>query len=288
MLIYFDFAELRMECTERRTGHLVALYELGALDERDEARFRDHLVECDYCYSEVYSMEPAMAAFRRAREAARTARDASTRVVKGRTGARFSPETWFRGWGPLSGIPALAALCLLVVAGAGAIYLVVRASRGGGAGSSDGQVAMNTSWKDFQIPKASYAAPPANLTLRGPNEAFERAMAAYEANDFKAAIEQLETLREVAPANAADVNFYLGVSRLLTGDAHDSIAPLEKAVDMSNGARREAAHYYLALGLAKDDQPKQAVVELDKTIESGGEHRDAANALRQRIIDAVK
>jgi hypothetical protein len=51
-------------------GQLIALYEFGAVDEDQQRAFLDHLVECEYCYGEVYSLEPIMTTFREHRNAA--------------------------------------------------------------------------------------------------------------------------------------------------------------------------------------------------------------------------
>ena len=269
-----------MKCTDKKIGHLIALHEFGALDGPDEQAVRDHLVDCEYCYSQVYSLEPVMEVFRNHRTAARRTRAVEEEYRNRRQAGWFSRVLGF--W---QGIPALAAVCVLIAASSWAIYSIVMSSKTGGA--NNGNIATNRSpWEDLQIPKAPYSE--SNLTLRNPGRGFEHAMAAYQANDFAAAAEQLETLQELGPSNAAEVDFYLGVSLLLIGRDEDSIPHLERALESSGGARREAGHYYLALAFAKVNRPQQAILEIDRAIEMNGEYQAAARALREQILDVTK
>jgi len=270
-----------MECTNEQIGQMIALYEFGALDKREETAVLNHLVECEYCYSQVYSLEPAMAAFRKHRA------DAMPRVAGARRETNPGSSLFKRlgashTW---HGIPALAALCLLIVAVAGAVFIVARGPRPKET-ARDRIATSRDFWKDLAIPKAAYFDKSSNLRLRGPREAFARAMEAYQASDFRSASEQLRTLQELAPSNAGEVNFYLGVSLLMIDKPQESRPPLERAVEQSDGDRREAAHYYLALAFAKDDKLPQAVLELNRVIEMNGEHQAAARTLLEQIAQA--
>jgi tetratricopeptide (TPR) repeat protein len=60
---------MMMPCTNETVGELIALYEFGALKGRQLEAFLDHLIECQFCYDEVYRLEPFMTRFRRHREA---------------------------------------------------------------------------------------------------------------------------------------------------------------------------------------------------------------------------
>ena len=104
---------------------------------------------------------------------------------------------------------------------------------------------------EIEIPKAPYTPPSESVILRKKNKAFYHAMEAYQENDFRSAIEQLETISELEPYGAADVKFYLGVSLLLAGRNRDAIAPLEQSVESAVGPLRESSHYYLALAYLK-------------------------------------
>jgi tetratricopeptide (TPR) repeat protein len=179
------------------------------------------------------------------------------------------------GWYPIA---AFAALFVVLIAGAWVVYLSVKNPINGTG------PAVATAWEHLEIPKARYTPPPPDLQLRKPSKAFDSAMAAYEANDYAGAIEQLETLTELEPANAADVHFYLGISLLMVDRKEDAIIRLKEALQFSSGAQNESRHYYLALAYLKENDLQQATVELDKVIEMRGEYGQAARDLKQKII----
>ena len=95
-------------CTNKRIGKWVAAYELNALEEDERLVFMDHLIECEYCYNQVYSIEPFMIAFRNHRSAAlrgETVRNASS--LEHLAPSPRPARTWRL-------VPALAALCLVI------------------------------------------------------------------------------------------------------------------------------------------------------------------------------
>ena len=108
-------------------------------------------------------------------------------------------------------------------------------------------------------------------------------MTAYERGDLAAAIEQLQTLSEMQPANLGEVSFYEGASLLLVGRSQEAIAPLRKGVETGDPRQTEMSRYYLAIAYLKNDQIQQATAELDAAIESGGPYAPAARQLRERI-----
>jgi len=275
-----------MKCTNEQIGQMIALYEFGALDKRGETAVLNHLVECEYCYSQVYSLEPAMMAFRKHRADAMRKMAGARRETNPLASLPKRPGAWHT-W---HGIPALAALCLLIVALAGAVFIATREPKPKGLDTGDrGRTAASRDfWKDLAIPKAAYPEKSSSLRLRGPGEAFARAMEAYQASNFPSAIEQLGTLQELAPSNAGEVNFYLGVSLLMIDKPEESRPPLKRAVEQSDGDRREAADYYLALAFAKDGKLQEAVLELNRVVEMNGEHQAAARSLLERMAEATK
>jgi thioredoxin-like negative regulator of GroEL len=274
-------------CVDRRIGEWIGLYELGALEDGQRALFLDHLVGCEYCYNQVYSLEPVMTAFRNHRSAAMREKGDRPPVFVNEAGFVPPPPARFRMWAPL-----LAAMSLLVCVFIGAFYLYEREGTHRSAVVSvvpDAEMARVSAWQNLVVPKAAYAAPVDRAVLRKPgSRAFDRAMAAYEENDFAGAIEQLETLRELGPDDAAEVNFYLGVSLLLAGRSQEAARPLRQAAQSGDGSRREDSLYYLALAYLKNNQPDQAAAELDAVIAVGGERQFAAEKLKQQISDFTR
>ena len=276
-------------CSNKEVGELITLYESDALEHDQRAVFLDHLIDCEYCYDQVYSMEPIMAAFRGHRAAAR----------REKLGQAFTPIRQVapvskprRSWLPL---PLAAALAMLLIVFAGSLYLFLPERQTDGAlvgevsGPHSGGESGGSLRQNIEIPKPPYTAPSDHVVLRKPKtKAFDSAMSAYERGDYAAAIEQLETLSELETYDAADVKFYLGVSLLLAGRSQDAIKTLKQAVELSTGPLLESSHYYLSLAYIKSDQPQQALAELDAVIASAGEHQSDAERLKRQVAETMK
>jgi len=280
---------MKTRCTDRQIGRLIGLYEFGALDKEEQRAFLDHLIECEYCYGQVYSLEPITTAFRNHRSAARSGElrqysEIDHHSVAGNLSLVPKPLwTWHS-------IPVAALLMLTLIVGGWVLYVYLRspeavklAAGGGPTPETSGQ--NSSQLEKIDVPKAKYTPPKEGVTLRRPNKAFDRAMVSYQQNDFAGAIEQLETLSELEPSSEAEVNFYLGVSMLLVGRSQDAITPLKRSVKSIDGVPHETSHYYLALAYLKRNQPEQAIAELDAVIEMNGTYRSAAKKLKQQMFD---
>lgn len=275
-------------CTDKRIGEWLAFYEFGALDEREHAIFLDHLIECEYCYDQVYSIEPISMTIRNHRTAARQVGvKASFASIEG---VVQTPRTWW------SLRPAFMAAASLVLAlSIGVVVFMNRIPQTGDGRATErveepGELAdaKTSPWKDLVVPKAPYVTPKERVILRGPGEAFDRAMVAYQQNEFASAVEQLEPLSELEPDNAVEVRFYLGISLLMIGRNQDAISPLRQATQFSVGPRRESSHYYLALAYLKCNYQDQALGELDAAIKMDGVLRPAIEELRRQILAASR
>jgi hypothetical protein len=228
-------------------------------------------------------MEPVMAVFRNHRDAVRVERLTEFVPAQNKRPVKDPARAWR--------LPVLVAASLLVAA-IGVIFLIfLRGAGTDGLGEATAPKAVakgnSSPWEDLEIPKAAYTPPRERVTLRTPIKAFHRAMAAYEAGDFSDAAEQLEALSELEPTTSSEVSFYLGVSLLKAGQSHNAILPLKRAVELSNGARQEAGHYYLACAYLKRNQPQQAIAELDSVIGTNGAYGPEAKRLRQQIIESL-
>jgi len=269
----------------------MGLYEFGALESSDLHAFLDHLIECEFCYNQVYSLEPVANAFRNHRIAIQRGEiDQDVGAVQEAIYKVRVRSFWLRK-------PVLAAASLLVALSAGlmAFYLAGQRSEPNvaqlsGAVPSSSEIAKGkpSPWEDVAIPKAVYTPPRDERIFRRPLTAFARAMAAYQENNFAEAINQLETLSQLDLRDGAEGQFYLGVSLLLVGRSQDAVLPLTQAVQLSVGMRREASHYYLALAYLKVNQPHQALAELEAVIEMKGERRAEAERLKQQVVNVTK
>jgi tetratricopeptide (TPR) repeat protein len=277
---------MRTSCKDRQIGRLIGLYEFGALDKEDQSAFLDHLIECEYCYEEVYSLQPIMTAFRNHRSAARSGELQQYSEIDHHSVVRKLSLVPKRIWMWRS-VPVAALLLLTLIAGGLVLYRYLRSPEAvklvaGVAPRPESSGPNASRWEKIDVPKAEYTQRTDGVTLRGPNMGFDRAMASYEQNDFAGAIEQLETLSELEPSEG-EVNFYLGVSMLLVGRNQDAITPLKRSVKSIDGALHETSHYYLALAYLKTNQPEQATAELDAVIKMNGTYRPAAKKLKQML-----
>src|ERR1044071_5469038 len=53
-----DGIRMNTKCTNKRIGKLIGMYEFGALEDSRRGIFLNHLVDCEYCHNQVYSMGP--------------------------------------------------------------------------------------------------------------------------------------------------------------------------------------------------------------------------------------
>lgn len=285
---YRDNVPLVKACTNKRIGQGIALYEFGALGEREHTIFLDHLIECEYCYDQVYSIEPFSTAFRNHRTVAR--QDGAKGSFTSAWGSVQAQRSW---WNRRPLIMVAASLVLAI--GIGAVVFMGRLPDTGGVKVTEGAKepsdiasANSSPWKDIAVPKATYVTPKERVVLRSPGESFNRAMAAYQADDFASAVKQLEPLSELEPDNLIDLKFYFGVSLLLVGRNQDAISPLRQAMQFSIGPRLESSHYYLALAYLKCNYQDQALDELEAAIKMRGQLRSAAEELKRQILASTK
>lgn len=286
-----DVTKMRREeihkCTNKRIGMLIGLYEFGALEQPELDTFLDHLIECDYCYEQVYTLEPFTSSFRDHREAAQGDEIAEDFSVTPDIAAERAAPVW-------STKPFLVAASVVVTIG---VMLVVfrlletgptspvTGPSGGAPAKSEIAQDLPSPWRDLAIPKAAYTPPSQNHSYRDSTTAFEQAMAAYQEHNFAQAAEQLETLSDLNPRQGAEVHFYWGVSLLLAGRSREAIEPLKRAVPLSVGQQRESSHYYLALAYLKTNQPEPALVELEAVVAIKGQHQADAEKLKQSVLN---
>jgi|GEM_PF-753326 len=268
---------MNTKCTNMRVGKLLGMYEFGALEDSRRSIFLNHLVDCEWCHNQVYSMDPFSARFREQRTAAQHERTGTRPVAENKPTSRFLRLLLMQ-----QAIPAAIVVALLVGAGA---WVVWRTMPSRTVQVTEERLAR---LEHIQIPKAMYKPPEKPVQLREPEKAFNSAMEAYQRDDFETAVERLWTVNELQPANAREVNFYLGVSLMLVGRNPDAIMPLNQVVESGNGPLREKSRYYLALAYVKTGQIKEAVSEADAVIAYGGEYLAPARQLKEAISDLPK
>jgi TolA-binding protein len=126
-------------------------------------------------------------------------------------------------------------------------------------------------------PAPDAPAPPA--TTDAFTQAFDEAIAPWQAGNYAEAALRLEALAQRFPDDA-DAQFYLGTAWLLAGVAPDAVAPLRRAVALAPPSLAAEASWYL--GLALHDLGRHADGRRALEDACRGGHPHACRALTQR------
>jgi hypothetical protein len=98
---------------------------------------------------------------------------------------------------------------------------------------------------------------------------FRNAMNAYVEKRYMDALELLEGAVKAEPG-APDVNFYLGICRLLEARPEDSVAPLNVVLEHKESPLTQAAHFYLAKAYVQSGRLAEAEAQLLAATEMPG------------------
>ncbi len=128
-------------------------------------------------------------------------------------------------------------------------------------------------------PAPGYSQPGTAPTARAN---FQDAMAQYVGGNYAAALTLLEDADRAA-RGATDVNFYLGVCRLLLGRPAESIAPLKAAIGNGSSPFLQSAHYYLAKAYLQTNKLAEAETELESAVQMPGRLSAEAASLLAKL-----
>jgi hypothetical protein len=113
-----------------------------------------------------------------------------------------------------------------------------------------------------------------------PAQSFAAAMTRYSAKDYAGAAEQLQPLAESSP-DAAHVQFFLGISQLMSGKPAAAIESLDRAAATGTAPFADEAHFYLAKAAMQSRDLTRAERELQIAVErEAGPVGEAATLLR--------
>lgn len=275
-------------CPEPRRGDLLAAYELGLLEVRDRLAFEQHLEKCPQCLEEMYAHAPAAVLLRDRPGVYAAAADAALRATRGARGdrvgsadkahglravlARLLGAAWLR---PRILAPAtvLAVLLVLVVAP------TLR------RGSSLGDLAVVEPLPYARIELRGGADQGARLFQQGMDHYLQERYG-QAADALAAAAEQLQGRSPDAdplPAGLHDqTRLYLGVSRLLDGQAAAAIEPLAAAAGSPLPPLAVRGRWYLAqayLLCGKGDDARTTLAQLAANPVYGPQARRQLEAL---------
>lgn len=112
-----------------------------------------------------------------------------------------------------------------------------------------------------QLAENTFVPPPSPFLQRDTADARQpllRGAEAYEQGDYARAIAQWQQVPADHPRHG-EVQLYLGISWLATGQPSAAVEPLMALQDASQPELRQSARWYLALAWLRQDQPAQAL-----------------------------
>jgi hypothetical protein len=256
-------------CQDPELGRLIAAYEMGLLEEKEQARFEAHLSICPACLEELYAQAPAAAALTGEPEhwAQRLAAFAGETVGRRRSGVVVRLQEVMRqralrrAWLPV-GVAAAAALALFLLLPQGGadrlrelarlepisyVQLDIRAGGQGRAGEAFAEGMGHYAAARYRKAAAALAAALAlgadDQTWRDRDQArFFLGLSLLLAGDAALAEPHLEALTRVPLKPLAERGrWYLAQCDLVLGNAAGARANLQALVDSGLVYRKEAA-----------------------------------------------
>ncbi len=241
-----------MDCTTIRERHMADEYLAGRLSASETEAYEGHFFVCDTCFADLE--------FRRqlARQLRQDGPELFSELDPEQFAAQRSARRWLparRGWWG-GGLAAAAVIALIV--------LTVNVSR-----------ERSARYRGLVEP-VPYPYLASELRGETDSAAFTQAMAHYTEGRYE---EAAAGLSRCVQAGAADgeVFFYLGVARLLAGDASGAAQSLEAAAEAMPASA--LYRWYRAQALLSDGRGEAAAVELHRLREEGAEYAAAADSL---------
>lgn len=278
-----------MDCTNPKMRKLMGRYEFGILSPNEQKEFEAHLLQCQACFEELYSMTPVAQRMREnpdlflrelaVREAAyvgilrkikawwRRAASGERNVL--RPGIKPAAQPIF-GRAVKVGVPVAFAIAV-------ALILCHRFTPPPGK------------YAHLAVIERAYYRPVAIRTGERFPEAerlFDEAMVHYNRAEYAQAIEGLSKSIEKDPNNA-DAHFYLGICYLLERNAGRAIKHLQKALDLV-GAPAEKYHWYLGNAHLLRENRNRALAEFKKVVDFEGDYQFEAKKIIAKMAAMEK
>ena len=112
-------------------------------------------------------------------------------------------------------------------------------------------------------------------------QAFDEAMVHYSAGHYRHAADGLQALAERSPT-AAHVQFFLGISELMTGNVARARGALQRSAEAGVSPYSDEAHFYLAKAALRAGDLKTAAQELEIAVaREAGPDGDAVRLLSE-------
>jgi TolA-binding protein len=280
-------------------------YVARTMPELERTGFEEHFFACDACFRAVQALDAARRVLADQGSATAAAAGAGAGATPGAPGRGF-PYRWM----------ALAATLVVV---AGLSVVVRRTPMPADVATSPAvpaevpapqpQIAPSVPEAQARVPVADPAASPKPPSTQGrlerwavvsppqyvaltsrsgqdPQEdenvrKFDEAMAHYSARRYRPAADGLQALADRAPA-AAHVQFFLGISELMSGNVARARGALQRAAESGVSPYADEAHFYLAKAALRAGDLTAAARELQLAVErEAGPEGEAAKLLAE-------
>lgn len=239
-----------MDCNDVAMLQLIEGYLDETLPRAQTEAFEKHYLGCERCFSDL-QLQHAIRL-----EAGRTATP-SDRSEKAAPGRQWYAKS--RRWL----LPIAALIVLLVVP----LSLLIDRDSGTAMVNLPAQLVEIESLPAY-----------VETTMRGAGdflEAFRRGMAAYQREDYQAAVQELTRAQTENPENVPTA-FYLGLSGLAAGNPSDAARQLSNVVLRGNTPYLEEARWYLAKAYFRLGKIEAARQQLEAVREMDGAFRQDA------------
>ncbi len=269
------------QCTDIKIGRLLTQYEQVQLSEKDRIRVEEHLLVCDFCFNEVTEMMPLSDSIVENKEEITnqlqaeglTFKEEKERLLgQTRRGAVITHRIdrifdFVREFlQPKIYVPALVTAAALVF-----LLIIPQTSR-----------KPDNPYQQFiSFEKAPYRPVRAAQTTEA-HDLFQRGMEAYQANNFKTAIANLNKATNLKP-NEGKWWIYLGVSYHLDKQADLAIGSLQVADSLTTSTLKQRSRWYLAQAYLVSGDISNAVPLLEELVENKREYATEADELLMKI-----
>lgn len=271
-----------MKCINSNDGSLLTQYMLYLLNEEDQRRFEDHLMNCESCHLALLNAAPELVAIGTNKKHVLEALQAEGISFEGLREELMSIKKKGRFQESL-GVLSIRIAGLLrtkriaIATGLFAVaVLIVLLFKGPAVNNS---YLPRLSFEKFAYQESSTRAVAPTIAS---NPLFSKGMKAYSENDYKNAIMILKAATVESPKEWS-AWFFLGASYYLDRQAKPAIAALLEADNLNRYSLEIEIKWYLAQAYLLDNAPNKALPYLQWLEEKPGEYSPKAKELVKSI-----
>lgn len=263
-----------MKCIDPNIGNLISLYEFNQLSDEERRKFETHLLECDYCFQNLYSLSPVIEKIKEDPEPFLAVLQKKESVwVRLKNEIVEFGESFENIWGQ---IPLVWQYTIPAVAAVSVLFFVFFQS----------ESELSNIAHIEPLPYRSLKVKGSSLKNKA-NQLFEKGMEAYTRKNYSTAVEILELALQKDSTNEK-FPFYIGISYLLLDDADPAIIYLKKTIDLADNLYREKAYWYLGNAWLVKGKRQYALDSFNKVIEFEGDYEWEAREMIKKIQNFKK